>query len=108
MPTKIEFGHKKCVLPIKIEFGKKKIEFFFRPSLANWIREADTNPNHPLELDEVNAWDIEKRRWVKFKISELTVYQPEGGIGRVEERREDAEDPRGTGHQGTEEGPQEA
>ena len=65
--------------------------------------QADTNPNHPLELNEVNAWDTEKRRWVKFKISELTKYQPEGGEGRVEERREDAEDPRGTGHQGTEE-----
>ena len=69
---------------------------------------AETNPNHPLEQDEVHAWDTEKRRWIKFNISELTKYQPAGGEIRVEERREDAEDPRGTGHQSTEEDSQEA
>ena len=55
-PFKIEFGHKKCVLPIKIEFGKKKLNFF-RPSLANWIREADTNPNQKRRVKQVTNED---------------------------------------------------
>ena len=38
---------------------------------------AETNPNHPAELDEVHAWNIEDQRWDTFKISELETYEPE-------------------------------
>ena len=38
---------------------------------------AETNPNHPSELDQVHAWNIEDQRWDKFKISELETYDPQ-------------------------------
>jgi hypothetical protein len=66
----------------------------------------DTDPNNPLEPDLITVWDIDRYRWNQFRISELEEYTPPWGAGdqarAIEERREDAEDPRGTGHQETE------
>ena len=59
---------------------------------------AELNPNNPLELDEVHCFNIDQQRWDKFKISELEKYDP-NGIENEQERKEDATDPRGTGHQ---------
>ena len=63
--------------PVKVE-TKEGIKWF---CLVNAIIPdkylAETNPNHPSELDEVNAWDIENQRWGKFKISELETYDPQ-------------------------------
>ena len=61
---------------------------------------ADTNPNNPLELDEVNCWNVEQLRWDNFKISELESYGNQ-------ERTEDAEDSGRVGDQTPSEGSQE-
>ena len=63
--------------PVKVE-TKEGVKWF---CLVNAIipdkHLAETNPNHPAELDEVHAWNIESQRWDKFKISELETYEPE-------------------------------
>ena len=63
--------------PVKVEI-KEGVKWF---CLVNAIipdkHLAETNPNHPAELDEVHAWNIEGQRWDKFKISELETYEPE-------------------------------
>ena len=56
--------------------------------------QPESAPNNPLLPDDMKAWAIEQHRWLSFKISELKSYGEK-------ERTEDAEDPRGTGHQGT-------
>ena len=37
---------------------------------------AETNPNHPLEADLLNAWDTERLQWVRFNLSDVTEYKP--------------------------------
>jgi len=81
--------------------------------LNQWIPEQhmkDNNPNHPLETDVVNCWDVKLHRWNRFKISELETYNAIGSAPRAEANETgtgEAEDPRRTGNQGTQETPQE-
>jgi hypothetical protein len=80
--------------------------------LNQWIPEEhmrDHNPNHPLETDVVNCWDVKLRRWNNFKISELETYNAIGSEPRAEANEtgvRETEDPRRTGNRGTEETPQ--
>ena len=72
----------------------------------------DTDPNNPLEQDLITVWDIDRYRWNQFRISELEEYTPPWGAGDLaraieKERTTDAEDPRGTRHQETQEDTQE-
>jgi hypothetical protein len=71
----------------------------------------DTDPNNPLETDLITVWDIDRYRWNQFRISQLEEYTPPWGAGdqarAIEERREDATDPRGTRHQESQEVTQE-
>ena len=63
---------------------------------------AETNPNDPLELNEIHAWNIDDQKWDKFKISELEKYEPQvvyPGKEDEQERREDDEDSGRVGNQ---------
>ena len=46
---------------------------------------AETNPNHPLEKDLINAWDTERLQWVRFNLSDVTEYKPFPGYGWQED-----------------------
>ena len=80
--------------------------------LNQWIPEQhmkENNPNHPLETDVVNCWDVKLHRWNRFKISELETYNAIGSEPSAEAnetRTGETEDPRRTGYQGTQETPQ--
>ena len=63
--------------PVKVETKEGVKRFCLVNSLIPDKHLAETNPNHPMELDEVHAWNIESQRWDKFKISELETYEPE-------------------------------
>ena len=70
---------------IKIKYKERGSEIERSVTLANsMIPEklmAETSPNNPLELDEVHAFDTKRLQWVRFKISELDVYQTAPGYG---------------------------
>lgn len=76
----------------------------YRVTLQNQFvpeeHQLDTAPNNPLTPDNIKAWAIDQMRWLSFKISELESYG-------IQERREDAKDPRGAGDQTPSEGSQE-
>jgi hypothetical protein len=80
--------------------------------LNQWIPEEhmkDHNPNHPLETDVVNCWDVKLHRWNRFKISELETYNAIGSAPRAEANETgtgERKNPQGTGNRGTEETPQ--
>ena len=46
---------------------------------------AESNPNNPTKLDDIKAWDIERLKWVQFKISTLEEYGPFAGTRQNEE-----------------------
>lgn len=77
---------------------------------------AESNPNNPTKLDDIKAWDVERLRWVQFKISTLEDYEPivgtrqnEGTNNGNEEAEESGTDQRGTRYRTSEgaQGPQE-
>ena len=105
MPMKQGLLPKKHIVIRDLKRGSVRLEFKNRKwfgTLNNSIIPdkfmAETNPNHPLELDEVNCWNVEQLRWDKFLISELEEYAPQGSPLGEQERREDAEDSGRTGN----------
>ena len=98
---------KKHIVIRDLKRGEVLMEFKKDPTLSATLSNmlipdnlmAETNPNNPLELEEVHCFNMERRRWDKFKISELTYYHPSQGEVRGKSKgRKDAEDPKGTGH----------
>ena len=53
--------------------------------------QKDMSPNHPLEAEIVNAWDVKRHRWNQFNVSDIVKYNEP--FGEMSERlKEDAED----------------
>jgi len=107
---------KRGVVNVIAKEDNKEKEFFLtlQNSMINEKHHKETNPNHPLENDIVNAYDVKLLRWASFKISELELYNPAhlGGApnGRENDsiREEEAADPRRSGYRAPEEVAQEA
>ena len=60
--------------------------------------QKDMNPNHPLETEIVNVWDVKRHRWNQFNVSDIVKYNEP--FGEMSERlKEDAEDTRRVGDQ---------
>ena len=85
MPIKQGLRPKKHIVIRDLKRGPVSLEFkdrTFSGTLNNAIIPdkfmAETNPNHPLELDEVHCWNTDRHQWDKFKISELEKYLPQG------------------------------
>ena len=106
---------KKHIVIRDLKRGEVLMEFKKDPTLSATLSNmiipdkfmAESNPNNPLELDEVHCWNIKRVRWDKFKISELTYYHPSQGEVRGQSKgKGDVQDPEGVGNQTTE-GPQE-
>ena len=57
---------------------------------------AETNPNNPTKLDDIKAWDMERMRWVQFKISTLEEYEPIAGQRQKEDTYSGNEEAEGT------------
>ena len=114
MPMKQGLLPKKHIVIRDLKRGNVRLEFKDRTwfgTLNNSIIPdkfmAETNPNHPLELNEVNCWNVEQLRWDKFNISDLEEYTPQGSQSGEQERREDAEDTGRVGNHSPEETSQE-
>ena len=98
---------KKPIVIRDLRRGELLMEFKKAPSILGTLSNiiipdnfmAETNPNNPLEHDEVHCWNIKKARWDQFKISELTYYHPSRGEVRGESKgKGDVQDSEGTGH----------
>ena len=70
---------------------------------------AESNPNNPTKLDDIKAWDVERLKWVQFKISTLERYEPlaenrqnEDTYSGNEEAEETRSDTRDTRHRNSE------
>ena len=98
---------KKHIVIRDLKRGEVLMEFKKDPTLSATLSNmiipdkfmAESNPNNPLELDEVHCWNIKRVRWDKFKISELTYYHPsQGGIRGESKGKGDVQDSEGTGY----------
>jgi len=62
------------------------------------VHQKDMNPNHPLESDLVNAWDVKRVRWNQFNVSDIIRYNEPFG-DKSEELKENAGNTGRTGNQ---------
>ena len=85
--------------PVRVETPEGEYSITLQNHYIPEAHQPESAPNNPLNPDDIQAWAIEQRRWLRFKISELKSYGEQ-------ERREDAEDPGRVGNNSPEETPQ--
>ena len=75
--------------PVKVAYKDLAGEIVSYLTLNNSIipdaHMAESNPNNPTKLDDIKAWDVERLKWIQFKISTLEEYEPSVGLVRQKE-----------------------
>ena len=75
--------------PVKVVYKDMAGEIVSYLTLNNSIipdaHMAESNPNNPTKLDDIKAWDVERLKWIQFKISTLEEYEPSASSWQKED-----------------------